>query len=250
MDKTTSKILAALKEKKITPTPKWHFLLKNYVFWSAFIVSIIIGGVSLGVIFHFVGSDDWDIYNYAGQNFWVSVLSALPYFWIFFLLLFLWLSYYDYKHTKYFYRYQPFLVFAFSIALSVIIGIFCYSSGIGNAVNNTLSQDVPYYSQMMTWHKRMMWNQPQRGLLFGQIIDIENKNSFALRDPDGEIWQIKGENILWRGNFIPRKGEVVKILGEDNGNKFFYAREIRPDRGMGAHMNANMNGRMRQMMGY
>ena len=64
----SKKILQKIRKEQIKPKPKWEFLLKNYVFWGAFILSIIVGGLASSVAIFRLVNNDWDIMHKLGHH--------------------------------------------------------------------------------------------------------------------------------------------------------------------------------------
>ena len=73
------KVLEQIKSKGILPKPRWRFLLKDYLIWLFFGLTIIVGSLASSIIIFMVRSNDWDLYNRLHLPFF---LKTLPYFWI------------------------------------------------------------------------------------------------------------------------------------------------------------------------
>jgi len=92
-DKNISqKVLEAIKNQKIVPKPKWTFLLKENLMWAFGIASLIVGGLAFAVIIHMVRNNDWDVYQDISGGLLQFILLTLPYFWIVFLALFIFIA--------------------------------------------------------------------------------------------------------------------------------------------------------------
>ena len=99
MKNLEEKIINLIKNKKIQPEPKWKFLIKNYSWWLAGIISIIIGSISSAVVFYMLFNNDWDIYQKTGSSLLSFILISLPYFWLICLIIFILLADYYLKNT-------------------------------------------------------------------------------------------------------------------------------------------------------
>lgn len=232
MNKLCNKVLEKIKEEKIKPKPKWHFLLKDYFVWLVFSVSVIFGGLAFCVTLAVLLDSDWDIYRQLGQNFWGNVLLSLPYLWIVLMFLFLGFAFYNYKHTKKGYRCQTCLIFGSSVAASVILGLFLhFYLDFGGKIDKYFSQKIPLYENFgcYCYRKKILWTQPEKGFLGGKIIQIKRENSFNLEDFQGVVWEIeKSEPMLIRRPVLLIENEEVKLIGEKKGERIFRAREARP----------------------
>jgi hypothetical protein len=225
MANISEKVLEKIKEEKIIPKPRWQFLLKNYVLWTIFGASIIVGSLSLAVILHTTFENDWDIYRYLDKSLLEYILISLPYFWIILLAILLAVAYYDYRHTKTGYRYRYYWIVLGSILVSFILGLGFLRLGMGKEIDEVFTRHVPYYSGTLK-HKKEIWSHPEKGLLAGRIKIIIDDKDFNLEDFRGKVWEVRESNIVWRE--APRIEEEVKLIGEKSDNCcIFFVKEIR-----------------------
>lgn len=225
MTNISNKVLDELKSKKIKPIQKWKFLLKNYVLWIASVLAIILGSISFSVILYQLISNDWDIYKYLDKTFAGYVLLALPYFWIIFLILFVFIAFYNYKHITGSYRYKAYLILIFSILISMILGIIFFYAGLGSKIDQVFSQSFPFYFKM---RRGPAWNQPEHGLLTGKLIKMQDNNNFFIQDCNIKDWKIKtNEKTIWKPAGDLQLGEELRMIGEKINEEEFYANEIR-----------------------
>lgn len=228
MTKISENILQTIKDSKVKPEPKWKFLAKSRMFLAFFGLALFVGALSFAVILDIMVNYDWDIYTYLHQTFLQYILFSLPYVWIALLALFLGLAYYDFIHIKGWYRYQMYLVFFGSLLLSVGFGIAFFLVGFGNNIDTALNENVPIYKASKV-DLAEIWNHPDEGLLEGEIVRIEGKSDFVLKDPAGKYWNIQdGDNDEDDRNFV--EGEVVRIIGDRQADDNFRAKDIREDK--------------------
>lgn len=227
MNNKASEILKNIEKKRIRPKSRWIFLVKDCLIWALFVLTTLIGAVAVGVIIFIINDNDWDIYRYLEKNIWSYFLILVPYFWIIILVLFSLLAYFNYMHTRKGYLLNPYLVIFSSILFSIILGWILFNNGIGEKIDKIFAQKVPYYKNT-EMHKNVFWNNPEKGLLAGEIIEIEDKNSFTLKDLEKNSWNIVGDNILWKEKVLGIKGEKIKIIGKIKNGRVFDAKEIRP----------------------
>ncbi len=239
MDKAIE-ILSKIKERKIEPKSKWRFLLKDYMVWLFFVVAIAVGAMAFSVIIFLLKDNDWDIYEHLDKSFASYLLLSLPYVWIVILAVFSFLAYLNYKNTRNGYKLNPVAIVLVSVLLSVALGGVSYGAGFGRVIDSTLSENIPYYENMIRY-RQTIWSNPERGLLSGTIIEIEDDDNFYIEDSAEEGWEIKGEDILWRRPEIQEVGEKVKIIGEKENENTFIAEEVRPWIGRGKRMQENKN---------
>lgn len=227
MKEISKKALERIKKEKIEPTPKWKFLLKDYITWFSFVLSIIIGSFGFAMVLFMLLNHDWDIYRYLNRTFIEHLLVSLPYLWILFLLFFIFLADYNLKHTKRGYRYKTYLVLLASIIISLIMGSLLYYFGIGTKINDIFAHNFPYYRRVF-YPREEIWNNPEKGLLAGIITNVKSENEFSLKDFKEKIWQIEAKDAYLKKAIIIREGEKIKIIGELKSINIFIAKEIRP----------------------
>ncbi len=231
MAKLCDKVLCKIKEEKITPRPRWQFLLKNYFVWTVFAFSVAVGAISFCVILDFLADNDLDVYRYAVENPIETIVISLPVVWIIALLFFLWLAYYNYKHTREGYRHETYAIFGLSIVASIVLGSFLhFALGAGEKVEGFLADNLPFYEKINSHcSNKEIWLQPEKGLLVGSIIGMPALKGFILKDPNDVVWEIeKNEGVIIRGKAPLYENEEVKIIGDREDDRVFHAIEIRP----------------------
>lgn len=228
MEKISKKTLEKIKQNKIGLRPKWFFKFKNYIFWSLFVLSILFGGLSVAaLIYQYQKADSFSAYYYVHHSFLKAVILSLPYFWLIITLVFISLAIYDFYLTKKGYRFNVFFMFIISLILSLILGIVLFYSGIGGKIDEKLNQDFSFYRQI-NQQKEKIWNQPDRGLLAGKILEIKDQQIFVLQDLGGVIWEINYQKAKIFGREKIKINEEIKIIGERQNDNTFLAQQIRP----------------------
>lgn len=230
MGEIGKKVIEKIREEKISPKPRWRFLMKNYFVWTLFVVSIVIGALAFCAMLSVLFNNDWDLYKYLHTSAIGHIMLSIPYLWILFLILFTALAFYNYKHTKDGYRHETYAILLLSIAGSVFLGAFLHTLGAGEKIENLAISTVPLYGKAACCSQRKdIWNQPTLGLLGGKIIGIKDERNFDLEDFRGTVWQVVADNeIIGRELVIIRIGKIVKVIGEKKEGRIFWAREIRP----------------------
>jgi hypothetical protein len=230
MEKFGDKILSKIKEEKIEPKPKWQFLLRDCFIWLVFLVSLLVGAVAFCVSLYIFTTNDWDLYKYLHTTLVGHIFISIPYIWIILLVIFILIANYNFKHTKKGYRHEVYVVFGFSFLGSLILGYFLHSLGMGEGIEKNLASSLPFYEKMTCCGNRKdIWDQPEKGLLGGEIMELLDEENFELKDFHGMIWLVReNKNILeYRPLFI-QSGKQVKIIGEKKEPAVFWAKEIRP----------------------
>ncbi len=221
------KLLAKIKEEKISPKPRWQFLLKNYVVWSAGLGSLIIGAAAVSVMIYLFKFNDWEIYDQTRKTFLEFFLLTLPYYWFVFLGFFVFTIFYNFKHTKRGYRYSSLLLAGASIFLSIILGTIFFALGVGEKLDNILGSQVPFYDHVINRHVNF-WSQPSEGRLSGLVLGVVEGGNFILIDRSQEEWLVSTENSKLYPGAIVITGQPIRLLGEEVENHAFRADKILP----------------------
>ena len=225
MKKISQDALKEIKKQKIVPTPKWQFSIRNYFLWILLALFILIGSLSFSILLLAILTNDWDIYHYLGQSFWSYLIYTLPSLWILLLIIFVILAYYDFRHTRLGYRYKSFWIIGGSILISLILGlIFCFA-GVSGKIDQYLTKSIPYY-QNISGHREQVWLNPDKGLLAGEIVAVNNED-FTLKDFSNHMWQVNIQDATFKGRTSLINGMQIKIIGQKIDDNNFKAAEIR-----------------------
>lgn len=229
--------LEKIKQEKIKPTPKWKFEVQNFFWWVVFAFSILAGGISISILVFLVKELDWNIYGNLGESFLKTFLVMFPHLWLFFLLVFIFISYRNLRHTKKGYHYELFIAVGVILVASFILGLFLYFFKVNEKLNKVFIRNIPGYSKVIHT-KENQWSQPAKGLLAGKIIREENANNDRVlvietfKAGNWEVFVIK--NTFVKRNVKLKRGEIIKIIGRQKQRENqFEAIEIRPWEGRG-----------------
>jgi hypothetical protein len=218
-------LIAKIKEEKIAPKPRWHFLLKNYVVWIIGSLALLIGAASVSVMFHLFRYNNFSMLTAGDKSFGKFFLLTLPYFWIIFLGLFIFVVYYNFKHTKKGYFYSLPLIVFISISVSLLLGLLFHGLGLGRTIDDILGRQVPFYGKVFN-RQLDFWFAPEEGRLTGVVVGADDDAVFYLLDPAGEGWQV----IIEKNDRFPgvRVGLPISAVGRAVDGHKFYADMVRP----------------------
>lgn len=242
MDKKTlgEKVLATIKDKKIHRKARWKFLLRDYMIWFFGFISLLLGSLALSVMIYMMRQNGWEDYSYVNDSFLRFVVITLPYFWILFLGFFIFISDYYIKNTKKGYKYRLSLVILGSVLINVFLGVLFYKIGVGEAVDDVLSERAPFYSEFINPNMRL-WNQPELGLLSGKINKVSSQYEFELKDIDSKDWVVFHDNYMAMPVASIEKGLRVNLVGEMISTDSFRAEIIKPMGAGRGFLNRGMN---------
>lgn len=218
------KVLDTIKKEKIKPKPRWEFLLKDYFVWSLFLVSVFIGSISVSVIIFIIEHEN--LFRFGPENPIKDIMTTIPYFWLLTLLLFIFLAYLNFKHTKTGYRFNILKVFLLSVVVSLLLGSLLYFLGISEKVEERTYDRLPLYRNMMDKRGAKMFS-PEDGHLGGVIVRIE-ANRIELVSFGGKIWSVNLENINPEKKMFLELNSRIRFLGKIVGENEFEASDIMP----------------------
>lgn len=215
-----AKLLEKIKAGKISPKPRWEFLLKNYIVWAVGLLALLVGAAAISVMIYLFQYNDWNLYELTNKSFAEFFLLTLPYFWFIFLALFVFAVYYNFKHTKSGYRYSIYVVIIGSVSLSIILGSSFYALGLGGKIDNILGRQAPFYDRFINRHLDF-WFNPDEGRLVGLVASPLENNYFVLVDRSSGEWIVTYQSTDDEHFIIP--GQPVRMTGKETGNHEFRA---------------------------
>ena len=220
-------LLEKIKIKKLTPRSRWHFTAKRCAVWGVGIFSLIIGALTFSVIVYVLKFNDWDIYEEITDSFLGFIFLTLPYFWILFLLLFIFVAYYDLKHTKKGYRYSLPIVLAISIGSSVLLGSLFFKAGLGQAVDDVLGGNMPMYERFIN-PRIGFWTQPENGRLAGLVAKRLSEDEIIVLSKEMMEWDALLKDAEFPDDFQIIVGRPIRLIGEKMDDNMFRAVKILP----------------------
>lgn len=224
----SNQVLERIKDTK--PKPRWQFLLRDYGVWVLGVLSLILCSLSFSVVLFMLTNNDWDIYSEINNNFLKFLLVTLPYFWLVFLLLFLLAAYYNFKNTKQGYKFPFYKVSLLSILASMLIGTFLYNMGVGQAIEDSFNNCVPYYKEVFNARKKI-WMRADEGFLAGYIKSIE-EDKITIYGIDGNVWELTRSIDFHCPPMILNVGDRLRLTGERKADGIFEVDCILPLRDM------------------
>jgi hypothetical protein len=166
------------------------------------------------------------------------IILTMPYFWIIFLALFIFVINYDLKHTKHGYRFSLPLIITLSILASMFLGFIFYGAGLGQMLDDILGKNLSFYDRIINPSVHM-WDDPESGRLAGLVIAQVEAQSYRLRDISRREWLIDMSAAKMPDNFSIQVGRPVKLLGEQANTYHFVVERVflheGPGRGMMIH---------------
>jgi heme/copper-type cytochrome/quinol oxidase subunit 2 len=227
-DNFDQKLVEKIKQENITPKPRWHFLFKDYVIWASGAAALLIGAAAVSVMMYLFKYNNWDIRAETHKSLWEFFLLTLPYFWIIFLGLFVFILYYNLKHTKRGYIYPIWLIASVAVLASVALGSMLFLANVGEKIDDILGERVPLYDTVIN-RNSVFWFNPAEGRLIGLVSEKNDDSRFEILDPRGNDWQVTMP-LNGPTTEILVVGQPVDLLGQALDDHDFQARIVRPIR--------------------
>lgn len=220
-EKFAHNILEKIKEKKVQPKSKWHFLLKDGVVWLLGGIALFVGAVAVAVMVYIMRTHDFELYSYVHEGSLKMYLVAIPYVWLVLFIAFIILADYQIRNTKQGYKYSLHTLIISGLLLSSLLGILLYTIGFAEYLDEQLSEYSETYREYANPNFFMFDNDEH--VVFGKIILLGDEE-FTLKEPGGKEWLIEFDDD------IPlQEGMRVRVIGElgEDGNTF-EAEIVRP----------------------
>jgi len=213
------KIMEQIDTDEIVPLSRWRFILLRVFFWLLAVMSVIIGSLSVGVVFFlFVDYNQHGLLEVPHDV--TDFLLAIPFIWIVVFILFILVTKISVKHTKKGYKYSLCKIIFVSVLLSVILGSILNLIGAGKTTHIFLNKNS-FYS-FVTYDSMDAWNRSIIGRLGGVIVSIKGNKDFSFIDFSGHAWQIHLDASKNNDSFVPELNSTVRMSGvfEPSSNLF------------------------------
>lgn len=233
----SSKVLEKIEDEKIKPIGKWSFILKDSFVWTLFILNIIFGSVGFAIsIYLFEASEVFDLILPV-NDLMQALILAIPVIWIIITVIFLIVSFVNFKYLKGGYRFSAFKVFIINILCILLLGWFLNELGISERINAFFSENISTYEESVD-PRYKVWNRPEEGYIAGEIVGIDH-NIVKIKDLSGDIWDINIENANVRMPVNLRIGEKIKARGKALNDGIFNASDVLPWEGRRRNLQQN-----------
>jgi hypothetical protein len=229
--KKSQKLINKIVSEDIKPSPRWHFIFKNYILWIVFILFMFFGGIAFSIILYGMAESDFGLFFSLSYSKVQFLIASLPILWVIFLIIFLVVSISGIRHTRTGYRYPLFKILSINIVISILLGVTFFYSGGAERIEKVFAENIPAYRGIEE-NKSLRWSDPENGLLAGVIME-DNVDTILIEDLNGKKWEIITEEMIISQRVSLEIGEKIKIIGKILEDNIFTASEIRSWEGMG-----------------
>jgi hypothetical protein len=218
-------------EEPSRPAPRWVFLLRNRLVLAAFVIAVLLGGISVSVILFAIQQTDFNLTTHMSHSALEMLLGLLPFIWIVLVILALVLSMYAVLYSQRGYKYTLVRLLLDSAALSVLLGTLFFIAGGAQKLEHAFAVNVSIYESIQE-KKVVLWTRPEEGFLSGEILDA-NATTIRLKDFNHTEWRIDYDEAFTHSSVLLEPGEKIKVIGTIKSSGQFAAQEIRPWGGHG-----------------
>ena len=225
-------VLEKIKCHHLMPRPRWHYVLRDAVFWGVFFFSILLGSLGIAVILYALLDTDFDFISYVPTSQLGAFLKLLPVVWIVFFGIFVGVAIWGAQHTKKGYKLSILWISVINFLVSLFFGGVIYAVGGGAQIERVFAWGVPFY-QRFEERRKDMWRRQKGSLLAGEIMAVLEDKIIVLNDLSSEQWEVDYSEAMSRVPFEPVVGMKVRMIGEKVLDHQFKAFRISPWRRRG-----------------
>jgi len=221
-------ILKIIEAKHMKPESKVLVFARRSFWWT--LASVLLVGAILSVsLFSFlVVNTDWEVFRSTDTSpFLFHIISAIPYFWLFFLALFVFGAYVVIRHTNFGHRYRTGILAGVLGVCICVLGIVFFAIGIAERMETGLQRHVPMY-KVMDEQRQHFWQNPEDGFLAGIVVGYEGQYVYLFEDISQKIWKISLKNAQIMPDVVIEPGARLKLQGEQVSDNEFTVIKIHP----------------------
>ncbi len=223
-----SSVLSRINDEKKEPLPRWRFVLKNQTFWILWVLSVLIGAVSVAAIIFVVLNSGWKYRIIMHDSFLGFFFQTFPVLWIVSLIFFIFLGYENFKYTKKGYRYSFASIVLASIGASLLGGVILYQFGLGNVIDQDFGKHIPFHTPILM-HQKEAWTNPEDGFLVGNVLEINiENNNMILETFKGDLWRVDMGDLRESDLRVLESFSEIRIVGLPSEAEEFHACFIFP----------------------
>ena len=227
----SDRILDTIEKQGITPKPKWHFLLREWVVWSVALLALVLGSIASALTIYIVNAT-----RFVEQEIHFSDLNTLfhlfPVLWLVLLGLGIFYTVYALHTTRRGYRWHSSWLVSAALLVSILVGWTAHAAGLGASIDRYLIAEVPLYKPL-TGFEPMHWMNPNVGIVAG-VIESVGEEEFIIRSLDGELFEITTTATTTMHDLMEiKEGVPVRVAGTTTDEEVFEASHVAPFRGRG-----------------
>lgn len=218
-------ILTRIKTQGLKPMPKGYFKTREYILWGLLGVFVAVLSLGFGMIIFMVKGADMTLFAKLGLSVPEKILYTIPSFWIVVTVVVAVIAFINFRNTRKGYRTSVHQFVLISALIAVGFGSIAYAFHISEFVDKKASENIPLYNTVVPLNTNT-WLDPAHGLLSGVVRSKDSNKDFKLRDSEGVLWHVTGDDITTIEGFSFSTGDRIKLIGTAGEYDTFTVREI------------------------
>ncbi len=212
-DQIANKVIDLIEQEHVTPRPRWQFVLKEKALWFFAVLALVLAAAASGVMVFAMANSGFELHRVTHPGLLPFLLDVLPLFWMAIFIVALFIAYENVRHTGKGYRYSFVLLIVGGTVIALAGGTAVYLSGLGSEVDYRFGSRIPLHRATVEQQKAL-WNQPEQGLLAGEIIEISKDFSLVtIKAFDGATWKVNGEDLRIRDCQALIQSKEIRFVG-------------------------------------
>ncbi|MCC6643342.1 hypothetical protein IT411_01205 [Candidatus Peregrinibacteria bacterium] len=228
MSKISENIVDQIKKEGVKPRPRWQFVISNVLLVAVLIVTILMGGLAMSLIYLKLFNLEWRFVTFGGEHGLPRFFEVLPLLWIILLMILLGVGVWAFEKTESGYKYQPTWVVVGAIFMSMLLGGVVYFVNGADLVEDVLRANIPPY-ELMEMAKEQKFLNPDEGILVGRFDQIIMPGQLQLIDLLDKDWTVSlAGNLPDRLEVIHlNAGQPIVVFGVRTGDSTFEAKDLK-----------------------
>ena len=212
----SKRVLEMIDEQGVEPCARYVFLCKSYTVWILWGLSIVIGAVSVAIVWFATTYRYYDIYEAMYDNFYTFMLNVLPFAWIGIFFATISVASWQLRNTSRGYRFSTTVLAVSSLTLSVAVGALLHIGGFGWSIDTWLGNNAPMYQSQLKL-EYSMWQNPADGRLIGRQVAVSEQASSTIvfEDSKNTQWLVYTVDLPEEDVLYLAKGNKVRLLGSE-----------------------------------
>ncbi len=224
MSDLSKKITEKIEKEHIEQSPGWIFNVQNILFWSLYIISIIIGGKALAFTLHVLQrSEVFAVARSQGAD--LSILRLIPTFWIILFILFLIVALLGFHKTRKGYTYEAWKLVAANLLFTGLLALILFMTSVPARLDPVYGISNAYDD--VSERRALFWTDVRHGRLSGEIRDVL-QDIVEIEDVKEMRWTIFFDKDDLCGDVQMVQGEYIRIIGSAEERGVFNAHVIMP----------------------
>lgn len=221
-------IVETIKDRHITPTPRWIIVSKRAFFWTSLALLGFISAVFLSLAPVDLLDLGPDMLRSLGIRRLPLFLLGTPILWTALFVTSILLGVFAFRNTRHGYRFHTLFIASLLALLAVTFALLAHQTRLNDRLDRAIEERMPGALRNALPPREARWMSPEDGILTGRILET-HRSSFTLETMQRDIWNITLTDTTKKGRFVRiEKDFRVIIIGIPTGPNEFEAIFIRP----------------------